>query len=786
MVAERAARTLEGETVEITPSPRILKVLARIEFALWQCVAELVDNAFDEFLDIKRADPHWSEPFQVSVVLPSVAEAKSKDATIRVIDNGRGMTLDRVREAVRAGYSGNDPVTKLGLFGMGFNIATARLGSVTRFLTTRTGDAEWVGVEIDLNNIREGFRVPVIRRPKDSPTEHGTVVEISHLEQFALGLTRPQSQNRLRETLGSTYSYLLDSEGFRLSVNDISVKPLQHCVWDETRTVTRAREVIPAIIGIDEHLGERAVCRSCGTWQDLANDVCENCDAADLEVRERRVWGWVGIQRYLDIKEYGVDFLRNGRKILRFDKSLFQWKDPEDPSAQGDTEYPLEIPYSLGRIVGEIHLDHVPVTYTKDSFNTSDKAWIAAVRMIRGDGPLLPRKAKELGYPPNDSPLAKLHRGYRRNDPGKAYLTPGNGKVRVDNREWDERFRKGDPDYQDDSKWWNAVVEHDRIAEEEKRRKVEAEQRGAVAVDDPTREFVDEQAPETTEEAEEIPDGERPLTEADRVEALLQVASPMAELNGEFSVTSVGGKPVNLTAYRVYGRSVVSPDGRRVPVWLSSAKGGFNAFVDMDHPHFANFDDDPADMVLMELAQHMIVRSPGAAATIGTVFAELKDRYLVSHAIDTNRLVPEATQLMRDIQERMVGCVSDNPQRPWQNVLQDYERHVTEQRIISVLKTADTNEAIYSGEYLRLVPPSIVPRVVEEWPDAFFDGRLFDYPYAEVKNQPARRQTVAMITGYLNDVAWLTEAPAAAPREQLIRARLSLQLLPLDLAQPNE
>ena len=68
----QAARTSGGgETVNITPTPRILQVLGDIEFEPWQSVAELVDNAFDEFLSIKRAKLSWKEPFEVSVSIPS-------------------------------------------------------------------------------------------------------------------------------------------------------------------------------------------------------------------------------------------------------------------------------------------------------------------------------------------------------------------------------------------------------------------------------------------------------------------------------------------------------------------------------------------------------------------------------------------------------------------------------------------------------------------------------------------------------------------------------------------
>jgi hypothetical protein len=782
------------ETLRIPPSPKILKVLARIEFEPWQCVSELVDNSFDEFLEVKRADPNLTDPLQVSVTLPSGAAFRSGAGEIVVADNGRGMTIDGVRESVRAGFSGNDPISKLGLFGMGFNVATARLGAVTRFLTTRAGDAEWVGVKIDVDRMPEGFEVPVVRKPKDSPSDHGTRIEISRLEALAERLTRPAAQDKLRATLGDVYAYLLVEQGFRLYVNSIAVKPRRHCVWSETRSVTRAPrgEVIPARIEVDETLADSAVCRQCGLWQEPENARCERCDSDQLEVRERRIHGWLGVQRYLDQKEFGIDFLRNGRKILRYDKSLFQWRDPDDPRGQGDTEYPIELPANQGRIVGEIHLDHVPVIYTKDSFDTNDRSWRRAVQVLRGEGPLLPKLAKQLNYPENDSPLARLHRGYRRNDPGTNYLTPGNGKDRVDLREWAAKFHAGDPEFQEDTKWWEAVLEHERIKAELKKQKEQREDQDAAVMEDPTLEFItgDGSPPGLAASDDDDADEEidpPPLTDADRIDLYLSGASPLPELNNEFKATGVAGKPVKLEAYRV-ARALEPEGGKRVPVWLTGHKGGsYIAFVDTSHPHFASYDDDPEDLVLMQLSDFLLERAQGSTTVpITAVFAELKDRYLLSHVIDRGRLVPEANQLIRDVQERMVPCVEDNPSRPYENVLTDHERKTTGDRIAEGLKTADIDTVIYRGDYLRYVPATTIARIVEEWPEAFFDGRLFSNPYSGVRSPEARRQLVASVTSYLDDVGWLTTAPSSASREQLIRARLSLKLLPDEITPDDE
>lgn len=772
--------TLAVESVDITPTPKILKVLGNIEFHPWQCVAELVDNCFDEFLDIKRSNGAWTEPFGVKVSFPTTVDGPA----IFVRDNGRGMSLEDVTDAARAGWTSNDPVSKLGLFGMGFNVATARLGNVTRLLTTRSGDAEWVGIEINLETMIQDFKAPVIRRPKSSKDTHGTRVEILELEPRANWLQRSGNLKKLRETLGGIYSYLLDTQGFRLSIEDVEVKPVRHCVWDESRSVTRGKEVIPAIIPIDQPLADRAVCHACGTWQDFDNSTCDSCSSNKLEVRERRVWGWLGIQRFLDPKEFGIDFLRNGRKILRFDKTLFQWRDPDDPSGQGDVEYPIELAHQGGRIVGEIHVDHVPVNYLKNNFDTNDKGWRNAVEILRGRSPLLPQRAKELGYEPNDSPLARLHRGYRRNDPGRKYLTPGNGKVMIDTKEMVKKFRQGASEFQNDSKWWELVVRHDELHEQERLAKEERDRRADEGVADPTEEF---RAPTEDEQAVPSDEGGAPQTERQRIDSLLEVARPMPELEGEFTASGVAGQPVKMTAYQTTAAKVTTAEGRRTPVWLASRpRGAFAAFVDLTHPHFKSFDDDPADLVLMELAQHLIARAPGAALPISAVFAGLKERYLASRTIEMSRLVALATQLLRDLQQRMTGCVINNPERPWLNALNEAERHLTADRIIEVLKVADYNQAISNGTYLRYVPPSVVPRIVEEWPEAFFDNKLFRLPFEEVESPSARRHTVATVAGYLYDAAWLASTPPSGSREQLIRARLSLQLLPEEIVPEEE
>ena len=124
--------------------------------------------------------------------------------------------------------------------------------------------------------------------------------------------------------------------------------------------------------------------------------------------------GWIGIQRHLDDDEFGFDFLRNGRAILQWDKRAFSWNDPD--TGKPDLEYPIdEMRARLGRIVGEVEIDHVPVHYQKDSFEEESPLWREVINNLRGESPLRPQVATRKKMPINDSLLANIYRGFNPN-----------------------------------------------------------------------------------------------------------------------------------------------------------------------------------------------------------------------------------------------------------------------------------------------------------------------------------------------------------------------------------
>src|ERR1700735_2406028 len=191
------------QELDLTPAPRVLQMLGEINLEQWRCRAELIDNSIDGFIDAARAGAPIAQP-ETAFSIPT---ADTENARVSVKDNGPGMSLETLENALRAGWSGNDPLSKLGLFGMGFNIATARLGIVTEVWTSRRGDPEQVGVGIDLEELRASgsYKVPRQTRAKANHEDHGTEIVVTRLkpEQRAY-LARANNRATIKKHLAKT------------------------------------------------------------------------------------------------------------------------------------------------------------------------------------------------------------------------------------------------------------------------------------------------------------------------------------------------------------------------------------------------------------------------------------------------------------------------------------------------------------------------------------------------------------------------------------------------------
>lgn len=763
-------------------------MLGEIEFDEWQCIAELVDNAFDDFTAISRSGETWPGGYKVSVALPGPGAGLS-GAEVVVTDTGRGMTREILEQAVKAGWSSNDRFDKLGLFGMGFNVATARLGKRTRVLTTREGDPEWIGVEIDLDNLGSDFQAPDITEPKDDPSEHGTRIVVDRLHHDRAAWLQRNAES-LRTTLGRIYGWLLEERPFELWIQGARVKPRRLCRWGEDRYVifgagARA-ERVPAFIAIDETFEPADACELCGNWQNLGKAVCDECGSSQLRQRERRLHGWLGVQRFLHQRDFGIDFLRNGRKILSFDKQLFSWRNPNDPTGSIQTEYPIELVHQGGRLIGEIHLDYVPVHYDKTAFEYSDRSWRAAVDYLRGEAPLQPEKAKALGYPENTSPLALLFKGYRRNAPGSRYLIPGDGSrpLHDESRAWAQKFWSGDPDYQTDEKWFEQVLIHDERVEATKQTQAqggaapdadEAAVLRALGVAPTGTTIAPAPSPATPTVTPKPTDAAETVQE--RLERYVTSSRPVTELTRDFGLPDLGNIRVET---RALTGPVLDANGERTPVWLAQGAGGTaTAFVDAAHEAFARLGLEHADMLVVEVAAMLKVKADSNQSH-AQIAARLRAASLPDLAVDGTVIRAQALELVSEIRQLMASVVDGDPGRAL-SLLDPDEQTQVENALIADGADALTARLGGSGRFVLYVPPLFLVKLLENWPEGFMDGRVFAGAYSTLASKSSRRLSLARVAGYLNDVATLLtfDSPNTT---QLRRTRLSVELLARELA----
>jgi len=289
-------------------------MLGQIDFAPWQCLAGLIDNSIDAFIDQSRQGTGAVEP-KVYIDVPNERELKAGNGALFVRDNGKGMSLETLQDAVRAGYSGNDPVEKMGLFGMGFNISTARMGRRTEVWTTRADDSDWTGLVIDFDQLerQKTFSAPIQQRPKTAQEIedrcHGTEIKITRLEaDRVMPLIKGVGKRRTRDKLGKIYGQVMHRLDIKINYAGDTVTPTKHCVWNSNRFVeTKAFGKVPARIEIDETLDNRKQRGSSLARGDFTGESTWRNPGGRTAPKQRVETGWT--------RSFCRARLRCGRKI---------------------------------------------------------------------------------------------------------------------------------------------------------------------------------------------------------------------------------------------------------------------------------------------------------------------------------------------------------------------------------------------------------------------------------------------------------------------------------------
>ena len=791
---------LNRNTVNITPTPRILRILGEIPFQVWQCIAELVDNSIDAYLsDEVNASEEIERRISVSWTGQTAA---ASDRTVEITDNAKGMSIDQLCNAVKAGYSSNDPIGNLGLFGMGFNIATARLGYLTTIMSTRAGDNNWVGVEIDFLKLEadKHFNVPVVYEKKENSDISGTRIKISHLKDEILS-DLSNRETVIRQRLEAVYTPLLSGNDISIYIKGRQLRPKMHCVWSPSRYVRYNDQNVPAWIDIARDLGDALfdLDKNCYLTRDEAEQYYIALQEGhslptNLVERRKRLTGWLGIQRYADPNDYGIDFIRNGRKILISDKSLFYYENLI--TGQKELQYPVDLTGSVGgRIVGELRVDYLLPTYQKNDFNRSDKSWQDTIEAICGVGPFLPQYRKTLGFPePNTSPLGLLIGAYRRPNTGTKSLFAPNALA----KSYAAQFKKGIREYLDDTLWWKAAQEEDQKQNTGGTRATTEVNTGDAPSDDISAYLggTSSSAPSATisTTAKPTPLGNLNDSSLPPIATLAPETSSRDELiQRSVVVSQLSGKNYkfgNANSLNVHVRELKSGDilskGEKKPCFFYADGIECDFIYNPAHPLLEQYPITPKMLLLQYLAERLKVRDnlPDIVAVYSTLAettmqeAKIDRQSLQERAISAFGLLREKlAEALRSQASEAVVCIHESSG--------DVEDTLASIFTINSKLAIDFQNKVVEGfDAIEYVPPKTLYRLVERFPEDIFDGKVLSTPYSTISlpdvnaTKRIREESKDRALSFIKDALRLiSNSGQTVDKNELTRASLSIDFL---------
>lgn len=777
--------------IDITPTPRILRILGEIPFQPWQCIAELIDNAIDAFL--QSGDETSKDVSKINVTWSSSSVADD-DFTLEIVDTASGMSLEQINNAVKAGYSSNDPIHNLGLFGMGFNIATAVLGDHTEILSTRKGDESWTGVSLDFEHLikNKTFNAPIHQEIKNSEKEHGTHITISKVKSgMREVLLRKEAE--IRRQLENIYTPLLSSSNIEIFVKGKRLFPRKHCVWSADRYVFWNNNNVPAIIPIDKDFGSAffdvVKNRYCTLDEsDSFNELLASGQQLpdNIVLRNKHLTGWVGIQRYMDPNDFGIDFVRNGRKILISDKSLFQYENPD--TGEKKTEYPVELGSTVGgRIVGELNVDYLLPTYQKNDFDRTDSSWSQTIQYLCGIGPFLPQQRKALGFnDPVSAPIPVLVNAYRRGDAGTKCLAAPNAMAKT----FYQSYRAGIAEYLTDDLWWKAAQEEDQRKASGGSSFVGPVNSGSEATDDMSQYI-------TTTPAEKKPsvkpknvnEDSTPINNSS-IEDLLTHSKKVTQLSGNYwyaqSVT-----PLNVSAYELSAGDILEK-GVSIPAIFESDGIECTFIYNPRNETLSQYPISPKTLLLCFLSEKLKARD--AKSNLVSVFAGLVKYQMDDTKIDKLSLQEKASTLFDSIRHLLYVSLENNKQEVLECIHESSgEVEETVNNLISnhelLIAFQQKDPAGYRA--LEYVPNKTLIRLIDKYPQLVFDGKVFNTPYCSISlvdvkaTERSRSESKERIMSYLKDaLRMMTNAfGSKVQKNELSRAAISIETLREELVE---
>jgi hypothetical protein len=303
-------------------------------------------------------------------------------------------------------------------------------------------------------------------------------------------------------------------------------------------------------------------------------------------------------------------------------------------------------------------------------------------------------------------------------------------------RAWAERFWAGDEEYQDDTKWYDSVLqgERQRVAG------------GATVTEEVVRAAAGE-LPEAEELAPPVPVAVEPTADS--------VLEDDLSLSGEYVVEGLEGVPVlTVLAKRCVQGHLVSAE----PIELEPSGTRIHFRYDPAHEFFASDPDGPLEALLMDLGHQFLLRSgiPQPRLPLARIVALLRLAYFPDTCKDPETLARRATELLGDLRAHLALALGKVAPIPG-DFLSESEMTQLRERVLREEGAGEDRVAalISYGEFIKYVDHSAAIKAVRRWPELVLDGEFLSVSYSGA-HEGARSEAADRVVACLNEIAWLS------------------------------
>jgi len=313
--------------VEIRPGVSMLAVLQHLNYKPWFAFAEFVDNSIQSFLDNREAIESSDGPgFKLRVVIKI---DHGKQQRISIEDNAAGISLEDFPRAFRAAEL---PPDRDGLseFGMGMKSAACWLSRRWSVRTSALGDPVARAVSFDIEQIvKDSIEQLDVEQAYFAPSSHFTKISLD-------GLHKPlktKTISKIKEHLAHIYRVFTRDGTLELTFDG------QNLTYTPPQVLNAPYHRTPD--------GEPVSWKKDITFK-LKNGV--------------RVTGFAALRAKGATRGAGFALFRRGRLI----------QGSVDEGYRPSQVFGSPNRFAHQRLFGELHLDGIEVTHTKDGFQWAD------------------------------------------------------------------------------------------------------------------------------------------------------------------------------------------------------------------------------------------------------------------------------------------------------------------------------------------------------------------------------------------------------------------------------